>query len=232
MNQDVTYPRLHSSVDPYAHVLYGNLDAERSAVKEVKCIASANKLVELVGTCCRQPGCTMNLQSVEVHVTCGYTIKIEWMCESKHRGFWYSSPIYASGFAVNYIIESALLLSGMNHYQFLRFCKFINLAHNSPSTYLRNQRLFAAPAIHQEYLLMRDGIIADLRTKEEVVLCGDGRMDSPGYSATKATYSFMEENGSLRVVSMEHGDKREVSDHFLCVKDCIVCMSLNTCRLT
>ena len=159
MHQDVIYPRLRSSVDPYAHVLYGNLDAERSAVKEVKCIASANKLVELIGTCCRQPGCTMNLQSLDVHVICGYTIKIEWLCGSKHRGFWYSSPIYASGFAVNYIIESALLLSGMNHYQFLRFCKFINLAHNSPSTYLRNQRLYAAPAIHQEYLLMRDGIV-------------------------------------------------------------------------
>ena len=41
------------------------------------------------------------------------------------------------------------------------------------------------------------------------MLVGDCRMDSPGFSATKGTYSFMGTK-SEKVVPMEHGDKRQV----------------------
>ena len=57
---------------------------------------------------------------------------------------------------------------------------------------------------------MHDAIIDDIKLRGEVILSGDGRMDFPGFSATKGTYSFMEEQGSHRVVIMEHGDKRQV----------------------
>ena len=57
---------------------------------------------------------------------------------------------------------------------------------------------------------MRDSIIDDIKLQDGFILCGDGRMDSPGFCATKATYSFMEEGGSHRVVNMEHGDKRQI----------------------
>ena len=188
--------------DPYTNVHYGNLQEEVAAVKDVKCFATAEKLKELLGISCRQPGCCKKLCFVEVKTTCGYALKLEWLCEAMHRGFWYSS-IYAAGFSVNYIIESALLLAGMNHYQFLRFCCFINLVHTSPTSYTRNQRLYAAPTIHQEYISTRDAIIDDIKLRGEVILSGDGRMDFPGFSATKGTYSFMEEHGSHRVVIMD-----------------------------
>ena len=57
---------------------------------------------------------------------------------------------------------------------------------------------------------MSSAIIDDIKSHVEIILSGDGRMDSPGFSATKATYSFMEEQGDGRVVIMEHGDKRQV----------------------
>ena len=203
-------PMFSSAVDPYTHVKCGNLEEELSAITEIKCIASAEKLKELLGTSCRQPGCCKMLRSVEVKSTCGYAIKLEWLCEAMHRGFWYSSSIYAAGMSTNYIVETALVLSGISHHQFLRFCRFVNLTHTSTTSYARNQRLYAAPAIHQEYIRMRDSINDDIKLQDGLILCGDGRMDSPGFCATKATYSFMEEGGSHRVVSMEHGDKRQV----------------------
>ena len=36
-------------------------------------------------------------------------------------------------------------------------------------------------------------IIEDIKQQDGVVLSGDAQMDPPGFSATKATYSFMEE---------------------------------------
>ena len=79
-------PMYSSAIDPYTHVQYGSIE-ELSAIKEVKCIASAEKLKEFLGTSCRQPGCCKKLRFVEVKSTCGYAIKLEWLCEAMHRGF-------------------------------------------------------------------------------------------------------------------------------------------------
>ena len=54
-----------SAVDPYTHVTYGNLEEELSAVKEMRCIASANKLKELVGNNCQQSGCAKKLRYID-----------------------------------------------------------------------------------------------------------------------------------------------------------------------
>ena len=54
---------------------------------------------------------------------------------------------------------------------------------------------------------MRDLIMEDMKKRNKaVVLAGDSQMDSPGFSATKGSYSFMDIE-SQKVVSMEHGDK-------------------------
>lgn len=128
---------------------------------------------------------------------------------SIYRDWWYSSPTYAAGFAVNHIINSAILFAGLGEFQFFRFCKFINLTHQSPTTFYCHQRLYAAPTVHQEYEVLEASLIEELKTSESVVLSGDGRMDSPGFSATKGTYSFMH-NAWSAVITMGHGDKRQV----------------------
>ena len=76
-DKEQSNPMFNSAIDPYTDVQYGNLDDELAAIREVKCIASAEKLKELLGTSCRQPGCSKMLRSVEVKSTCGYAIKLE-----------------------------------------------------------------------------------------------------------------------------------------------------------
>ena len=98
--------------------------------------------------------------------------------------------LYAAGMSINHVVETALILSGISHHQFMRFCCFVNLTHTSSTLYARNQCLYAAPAIHQEYVRMCDSITDDVKSKEDVILCGDGGMDSPGFSATKATLVY------------------------------------------
>ena len=71
---DESSPMYNSALDPYAQVTYGNLAEELESLKEVKCVASASTLIKLLGTHCRQPGCSKKLRSVEVQTTCGYTL--------------------------------------------------------------------------------------------------------------------------------------------------------------
>ena len=146
--ESVTGSMYSSSQDPHASVVYRNLRDEKASVKELKGIVSSGELLELLEKQCRHAGCNQGLSSVNVHCNCGYALKLVWTCNANHRGVWYSSPTYAGGFAINHIVDSALLLAGMSHQQFLRFCQFINLVHTSTSTFQRNQRLYAAPAIH------------------------------------------------------------------------------------
>ena len=58
--------------------------------------------------------------------------KTEWMCEAVHRG---SGTLNAADMSTKYIVEMALVLSGISHYQFKHFCWFVNLTHTSPTSY-------------------------------------------------------------------------------------------------
>ena len=125
------------------------------------------------------------------------------------RDTWYSSPLYATGLAINDIVHSAILYSGLNLKQFIRFCQFIGTTHTSPSSYYRFQRLYAAPTVNQEYKTMEAEQIEKYKTSTGVILSGDCRMDSPGFSAVKGTYSLMDHDTGV-ILAMEHGDKRQV----------------------
>ena len=86
------------------------------------------------------------------------------------RDMWYSSPLYdAFGLAINDVIHSAMLYSGLNIQQFLRFCQFVGVTHTSPTTYYRFQRLYAAPTVHQEYKSMETRVVEECRNKEGMV---------------------------------------------------------------
>ena len=134
------------------------------------------------------------------------------------RDHWYSSPTYAAGFAINHIVHSSILFSGLGFQQFLRFCKFVGLGHTAPNTYYRFQRLYAAPTVNQEYTTLESKIVEELKQCDSVVVSGDCRMDSPGFSAVKGTYTLMNhETGTL--ISMQHGDKRQVR-YTMCLLYC------------
>ena len=142
---------------------------------------------------------------------CGYCAKLVWFCEMGHRGVWYSSGFYAAGFAVNYVTEGALLLAGGSITQFKRFCKFSNLGCSSMTSFYTNQRLYVSPTVDQEFNEQRDKLIDEAKGRDvKITICGDGRMDSPGFSASKGTYTMMD-YANKKLLTMEFGDKREVN---------------------
>ena len=106
-------------------------------------------------------------------------------------------------------MDTSLLVSGTQFNQFQRFCKFVNLGKPSSSSFYRNQRLYAIPTIEQHYTEMRNDIISEKKKQKKVVICGDCQLDSPGWSATKGTYTFMDYN-CKKIINIEFGDKREV----------------------
>ena len=52
---------------------------------------------------------------------------------------------------------------------------------------------------------METKLIEQYGGSEGIIVCGDCRMDSPGFSAVKGTYSLMDHDTGV-LLSMEHGD--------------------------
>ena len=199
-----------TSHDHFQSVSYGDIGDEIKAVSEPKCFVTIMQLKVLLGDKCRVQHCSKAITSIEDKM-CGYCVKLVWFCKMGHRGVWYSSGFYAAGFAINYVIEGALLLAGGSITQFKRFCKFSNLGSSSTTSFYTNQRLYVLPTVDQEFNEERDRIIKEVQCRNlKVTICSDGGMDSPGFSASKGTYTLMDYE-SKKLLTMECGDKREVN---------------------
>ena len=197
----------------YESACYGDLSDERASITEIKSIASTAQLKALLGDRCRHDGCSAKITNVNDKV-CGCCLKLEWWCSQGHRGIWYSSKFYSSGLVINYIVQSAILISGGSVNQFKRFCNFVSLGNCCSTTFHVNQRLYVSPAIDQEFHECRNQTVNEVaKISTTLVVAGDGRMDSPGFCASKGSYTLMDYD-SKKLLAMECGDKREVSCFF------------------
>ena len=103
---------------------------------------------------------------------------------------------------------AAVLLSGNNFAKVEKFASFMGLSFISPSTLYRVQKLYCLPAIDEWWEWMRGELLVEFEN-EELVVCGDGPYDSPGYSAKNLCYYLMEVVSEY-ILEVEVMDKRHV----------------------
>ena len=87
-------------------------------------------------------------------------------------------------------------------------CRFLGLKFQSQSTFYRIQRLYICPSVFELWSETRETNLADIANCP-VVLAGDGRNDSPGFSAKYCVYSLMDCE-SHKVIDVQIVDKRDV----------------------
>ena len=137
---------------------------------------------------------------------------MSWECSKGHTGCWASSQelgrhhgqvIYANPL----LMSAGCLISGNNFDKLSLFCQFLGLGIISNSTYYRMQTLYIIPEVTRYWEQMK-AEIWDILSEETVILCGDGRNDSPGHSAKYCMYALMEQSLDV-MVDVEVVDKRE-----------------------
>ena len=134
-----------------------------------------------------------------------------WKCTNGHQGCWTSSKLLCQKEGQNIytnsiLLAAAVIITGNNYDKIKMFCQFMNLGFISKATFSRLQRNYAIPAITSLWEEMKTAIWK-LLDKETLILCGDGRNDSPGHCAKY--YVLMEQFLSL-IVDIENADKREI----------------------
>lgn len=180
------------------------------AVTAKRAICDIDCILQLLGTTCRTPNCPATL-SVKTTIT-GCTLSLQWHCSEGHKGKWSSSRrCYSSNgypfFVNNLLMCGAILMSGNYFNKIALFCNFFNLLHIKKTTFYQIQRCYLCPVVEQFWVDERESSLRDMGNRP-LVVCGDGRNDSPGHSAKYCLYSLMDTE-SNKLVDVQIIDKRE-----------------------
>ena len=106
---------------------------------------------------------------------------------------WASQPMLGKMPAGNLLASAATLFSGQTHSHLAQFATFLNLKFVSRATFDRIQRQHLMPVIMYTWSTMQDEMLKRVKESGRLLrLAGDGRCDSPGYSAKYCTYSLLD----------------------------------------
>lgn len=122
----------------------------------------------------------------------GTMVIVELFCTNSHSTKWYSQPLSRGMATGNIMISAGILFSGSTFQRMKEITNISNIAFLSCTTFCKIQNCLLFPALHRVYTTNRRLLIDVLKKGKEVNLLGDGRCDSPGYSAKYGTYTVMD----------------------------------------
>ena len=131
---------------------------------------------------------TTTITSVTIRGTLA-TIKMK--CPGEHVHTWRSQPMINDTSAGNVLLSGAILYSGNTYNRISEMLSSINVAHFSRTIFYNLQKTLLFPTLNNLYKCYRSEIINTCSSNNENNFIGDGRSDSPGYSAKYGTYSLM-----------------------------------------
>ena len=180
-------------------------------VKADRVVVEVDRIVELLEGQCSEAGCNGLRKVVERKLEGGVLI-LTHKCSKGHGGVWSSSSVLGEKrghkmYVSSVLLASSVLVSGNNFEKVSLLARSMNLHFISSTTFSRIQSLYALPSIREMWNKMKE-VIWKAFENDVLVVCGDGRMDSPGFSAKYCVYTMMEHYLNV-IIDLEVVDKRE-----------------------
>ena len=112
-------------------------------------------------------------------------------CSKNHRYAWRSQPSMKGMSVGNLISAASILFSGNTFQRTKEMMDIAKIAFISHTTYDSIQKRFLFPAVHRVFTTNRQILFDVVKEQDKIDISGDGRCDSPGYSAKYGTYSII-----------------------------------------
>ncbi|XP_070389108.1 uncharacterized protein [Dermacentor albipictus] len=126
------------------------------------------------------------------HVQCqGTLFQMTTVCKSGHTISWQNQNCIQQLAVLNLRLSAAILFSGCNPTATLRMLSLVGVQVFGERTFFNIQRSHLWPAIGKVWKNEQQLLLVDIG-EQKVRLAGDGRADSPGFSAKFGTYSFLD----------------------------------------
>ena len=166
-----------------------------------KFIVFENSLMELFQRC---PVCGADKLDSEIGSSSGTLARVLYRCQLGHRGSWLSQPLLNGRMAAgNLLVSAAILFTGSSFAKVQELSKVMRLSFISENLFYQLQSKYLFPVVHTLYTSQKEALISAFG-EDPVTLLGDGRCDSPGFSAKYGTYTLMEDkSGSILNFSLK-----------------------------
>ncbi|XP_040076759.1 uncharacterized protein LOC115331657 [Ixodes scapularis] len=119
----------------------------------------------------------------------GTLLVVRTSCPAGHTNRWDSQPHINGRGKGNLLLISLLLFTGASPTRTLRLFQLMNIQVFSKKTYFNYQRAILVRAVEEVWRDEQEKLMEELRD-QPLDLAGDGRCDSPGFSAKYLTYSL------------------------------------------
>ncbi|KAM7281105.1 uncharacterized protein ISCGN_006077, partial [Ixodes scapularis] len=160
--------------------------ATADPVKETKYLVCASQLLLLFSVCmdCLAPTRTKLTQR-------GTLVHAVITCARGHRTVWENQPRIKGKALLNILLPAAITFSGASPTRVLRLLASIGIAVVKKSQFFRVQNCFVFPAATKTWEAEQKSLVTAMNSSQ-LHLAGDGRADSPGYSAKYGTYTLLD----------------------------------------
>ena len=168
---------------------------EKNYVNEPKYIVFGSALDDLfVRLKCNECECPVDPDDIRKEDADGTILRCSIYCTGGHLIHkWHSQPVLGKMAAGNLLASAALLFSGQTYTTLSQFCSFLNLKFLSHTTFNTIQRQYVMPVIMYTWSQLQHKMLQNVRSSGKMLrLAGDGRCDSPGFSAKYCTYSLLD----------------------------------------
>lgn len=156
--------------------------------EDSKYIVFEQQLLELLKWC---PECGEVIVKKEKN-TQGTLLCVMVTCIKDHVCTWRSQPMLKRMAAGNLLLSSAILLSGATFTKVASIANIMKLQFMSEKTYCNIQDEYVFPVVNEAWQQEQESVITEIGERD-VWLSGDGRCDSPGFSAKYGTYTLLDQ---------------------------------------
>ncbi|XP_076110383.1 uncharacterized protein LOC143079094 isoform X1 [Mytilus galloprovincialis] len=163
------------------------LNSKATPAEEKQFMVSESALSELLSVCRYCSGEAVAL----IKNTKGSMVVTNTVCLKGHVSIWKSQSCHNNLPWGNLMTATAILCSGSNSSKVLQMFQHLNMQTISSRTYNRLQTLYISPSASRAWDAEQTSLLTDLYDKE-VIVGGDARCDSPGYSAKYGSYTMMD----------------------------------------
>jgi hypothetical protein len=151
-----------------------------------KYIVFEDNLMKLFQFC---PECQQPFEDVEKAFS-GTLLTIKYTCLQGRANLWQSQPTLNGMSAGNLLLSAAILFSGSTYAKVAHLFEIFNLPILKERTFYAVQSKYLFPVVHQVWKSHQQELHHKLRG-QCLAISGDGRCDSPGFSAKYCTYTIM-----------------------------------------
>lgn len=155
-----------------------------------KFLVFESSLMELFQTC-RKKGCSAEVTGMQQLIS-GSRLIVKTKCSSGCSCIWSSQPLLSKMGAGNLLLSAAVLFSGNTYTRLYDIADHLNMPILSESRFYALQQKYLFPVVNETWLSMQIALLDGLSGEKDIMMCGDGRCDSPGHCAKYGTYTLMD----------------------------------------